>query len=248
MEKSEYKVMYEIENTYWWYRGLHELVLGAIEKYCGTGKDIAVLDAGCGTGRMLELLYEYPNCEGFDNSPDAFDFCRRRGLTNVRVEDLNTWEAPGEKYDCIVSLDVLYHTAVVDDLAVIKKFQQALKPGGILVMNLPASAFLKRRHDRAIWTKRRYEVKKLRNDLTKTGLVVELITYRLFFPSLLLMAEKIKELIFMPKKIESDLKKLPPFLNTFFLFINRCDNKRILDCKKSIFGSSVFVICLNNEY
>jgi ubiquinone/menaquinone biosynthesis C-methylase UbiE len=59
MEKSEYQQMYELENNYWWYRTLHSLVEKIVIKQNYPQKDISILDAGCGTGKMLELLSKY---------------------------------------------------------------------------------------------------------------------------------------------------------------------------------------------
>jgi SAM-dependent methyltransferase len=244
MEKQEYKIMAEIENDYWWYRGLHELVLAMLKKIFSERKDINILDAGCGTGRMLELigLSGYGNAVGFDYSPEAVDFCLQRGLKNIRQEDLNAWQPEEGKEDCIVSLDVLYHSAVVDDLAVMKKFHRALKPQGRLILNLPAFEFLKRGHDAAVWTKKRYRAGSLKKDLLTAGFEIEILSYRLPWLFFIVLAVKIKNKIFPAPEARSDLKKSSKLMNAFWLALNRLDNEMIKCGIYLPLGSSVFVV------
>ena len=87
---------------------------------------------------MMELLLPYGNIEGFDFSAEALRFCARRGLADVSQQDITTWHGGANVYDIIISLDVLCHESIADDNAIIRMFHQALKPGGMLIVNLPA--------------------------------------------------------------------------------------------------------------
>ena len=155
MEAHEYARMFNLETHYWWYQGLDELVLHYI-KQCRADTPLKILDAGCGTGRMTELLHEYGIIEGIDYSSVAIDFCKKRGLKNTKVVDLNTWEPAADMYNTIVSLDVIYHAGITDDIAILRKFYTALKPQGTLILNLPAFDCLRREHDQVVLGKRRY--------------------------------------------------------------------------------------------
>jgi 2-polyprenyl-3-methyl-5-hydroxy-6-metoxy-1,4-benzoquinol methylase len=44
--------MFEFENDYWWYRGLHELTRHYVVKFkhAKSNEELRILDAGCGTG------------------------------------------------------------------------------------------------------------------------------------------------------------------------------------------------------
>ena len=65
MDKSEYLKMYNLETNFWWYKILHELVDFTISKNKKEG-EIKILDAGCGTGRMMQILHKYVLVYGFD--------------------------------------------------------------------------------------------------------------------------------------------------------------------------------------
>ena len=240
MELQEYKIMYEVEDDYWWYRGLHELVLDTLKRYYGGQNDIAIFDAGCGTGRMLELLSDYGNKEGVDYSSEAIDFCLKRGLANVHVEDLSKWEPEENAYDCVMSLDVICN--INHDMEAIGKFYRALKPGGVLIMNLPAFMLLRRQHDIAVWSKRRYRTGNTKLTLQNIGFQTEIVAYRLPWLFPIMLAQKFREYLFHPEKTESDLKGLPPFLNKILLAAHLFDNKLILNGISWPCGGSVFVV------
>lgn len=241
MIEEEYIKMYEFENHYWWYRGLHELVCSYVDK---TGKKGNIFDAGCGTGRMLELLEKYGTVEGIDYSPEAIALCRERGLKRVETGDLNTWNCSPGIYDVIISSDVICTSGVDDDLAVVKKFYTALKPGGYLILNLPAFDLLRRMHDIAVSGKRRYRKRKTVRALEEIGFRMVRAGYRL--PALfifILIQKYILGLFSTNKPVTSDLKPLPSLVNRLLLFMNRLENKLFTAGVPFLFGSSLFTVC-----
>jgi SAM-dependent methyltransferase len=254
MEKNEYYKMFEFENDYWWYRGLHELVRIYVDKLkkenIKAGKDnpLHIFDAGCGTGRMMELLDSYGTVEGIDYSEDAVKLCKERGLELAQPGDLNTWEPPAETYDVIISNDVICTSGVEDDLAVVEKFHKALKPGGIVILNLPAFMALRRRHDIAVFGKRRYRKRKTLDDLKKIGFIPVRASYRL--PHLFLFILLQKNLVerFQKGKIESDLKKLPSLINSVLLGMHRIENKMISWGISFLFGSSLILVLRKGDF
>ena len=244
MEKNEYYKMFEFENGYWWYRGLHELVRYYVNqsKKENPHKELRIFDAGCGTGRMMEILDPYGKVEGMDHSKEAISLCKKRGLKNAQIGDLNTWEPPQDFYDVIVSNDVIYISTIEDDMAVVRKFHQALKDQGILTLNVPAFKMLQRKHDIAVFGKRRYRKRKTLRQLREIGFVPVYASYRL--PPLFFVMLVQKHLIdpFSKGEVESDLKPLPCFINSFLLGMNRLENKIITAGIPLPFGSSLFLV------
>jgi SAM-dependent methyltransferase len=240
MEAHEYAKMFNLETHYWWYQGLNELVLHYI-KQCRADTPLKILDAGCGTGRMTELLHEYGIIEGIDYSSVAIDFCKKRGLKNTTVMDLNTWEPAADMYDTIVSLDVIYHAGITDDIAILRKFYTALKPQGILILNLPAFDCLQREHDQVVFGKRRYQRYKTVRELNQIGFSCIVSTYRL--PALFIFIMLKNLLSRKQPSLESDLKELPTYINKFLFFINHIENKIITSGIRLPFGSSLFIVC-----
>lgn len=240
MEKDEYATIYKLEKNYWWYKALQELVESYINKIQNK-KKLYILDAGCGAGRMLEILNKYGVAEGVDCSRQAVEFCKKRGLKNVEIGDLNVW-SPDKSYDLVICLDVIYHAGIVDDAKVLKKFHEILNADGKLILNLPAFNILERCHDQQVWGKRRYKKTLTVQMLNNIGFSISKATYRLPHLFFIILIKKAIEKISGSSKVKSDLFQLPSWLNKLFLRINRIENKLIISGINMPFGSSLFLV------
>jgi SAM-dependent methyltransferase len=72
------------------------------------------------------------------------------------------------RYDCVGAMDVIEH--VKDDVGFLRAMQDHLKPGGLLVVNVPALNALHGRYDEAAGHLRRYDKRSLNAALTAAGL------------------------------------------------------------------------------
>src|SRR5207249_2273884 len=109
------------------------------------GGELELLDAGCGSGRMMEELGPLANVSGLDSDQHAVDLARSRGCSRVtlgRVEDM-PYEAGS--FDVVVCLDVLEHTP--DDVRSLAELRRVTRPGGHLVVTVPAYESLWSGHD-----------------------------------------------------------------------------------------------------
>ncbi|MBN2891862.1 MAG: class I SAM-dependent methyltransferase [Bacteroidales bacterium] len=235
MLPSEYKIMHDFETNYWWYVALHELIISKINK-----KSQKILDAGCGTGRLLELLSKHQS-EGFDFSEEALEFCKSKGLNNVWLQDINTWQSE-PKYDVIISADVICSTGIDDYKSILKNFYQALNLDGILILNLPAFEILRRNHDKAVFVGKRFRLNEIKNSLKDSGFTIKFATYRLFPLFFVILFEKFHQKIFRKTEVKSDLRSIPKFVNAFFLLTNRIENFIFRFVNNPFLGSSVFIV------
>ncbi|HSE39206.1 MAG TPA: class I SAM-dependent methyltransferase [Acidobacteriota bacterium] len=182
MEQREYETLYGVEAEHWWYRALHKSILHALTRAFSDQSKIRVLDAGCGTGLLLQKIRQ--DAIGIDYSQHAVKFCAQRGLKNISRASVETLPFSDQSFDAIISADVLYHKNVASDHQALKQFHRVLKPDGVIILNLPAFEFLRSSHDRAIHTQRRYTKSQLRTIIESAGFKVEKLYYRnsLLFP------------------------------------------------------------------
>lgn len=239
---DEYQIMFEYEDHYWWYLVLHELIEYFVRKEQKVKKEILnILDAGCGTGKLLTILQKYGNTHGIDYSEDAIMFCKKRGLTNISNKNLCNCQFDSSIYDIITHIDILCCVEKDNEIEIIKNFYHALKPDGILILNLPAFHCLRRRHDIAVGSHRRYRRNTFVPKLTDIGFHIEVQSYRLPILFIPILIKKYIEAIRKKEEIRSDFSPLPFFINwSLFKFV-RIENKMIERMNIPV-GTSLFII------
>lgn len=177
MRQDLYEDLYVKEQDYWWHVGKRAIVYGLLERYLprtGEGGRRA-LDLGCGAGLNLDHLSRYAQPVGTDFSEEALRFCRRRGHQMLCKADAAALPFPDREFDIITALDVLEH--LDDDLAALLELKRTLKPGGLLVVSVPAYPALWSYWDDILGHRRRYTVKMMRDVVKKAGLRVRKVSY-----------------------------------------------------------------------
>jgi SAM-dependent methyltransferase len=191
LEFEEVKIMYEAEDTHWWYRGLRGVMFELLRLHRPGAQQLRILDAGCGTGGTLAAFTRagFKQLDGFDLNATALDFCRERGLDYVKLGSLTDIPFESDAFDVIVSNDVLNDAGISNEADALRELYRALKPGGRLFLNLPAYRFLASEHDRATDVVRRYTRKEIAGKLSASGFRVARVTYwnMLLFPVVLLV-------------------------------------------------------------
>ncbi len=184
MDPSEYHTIYSVEDRHWWYAGMRRITLALLEETYGHRADLDILDAGSGTGAALGYLARFGRVTGIDTSPLALDFCRARAHSRLAQASVIALPFAPASFDLITSFDVLYHRAVGDPGDALRDFRRVLRPGGRVLLRLPAYDWLRGRHDAVIHTARRFNATGLEDSLCKAGFAVERLSYAntLLFP------------------------------------------------------------------
>ncbi|MSN25938.1 MAG: methyltransferase domain-containing protein [Geobacter sp.] len=254
MNRIEYRRMYEAEDQHWWYVGLHELILSLIERESRRlGHPLDIFDAGCGTGRLCQLMLQMGHrAAGCDAAQEALRLCKERGIDSMVLSDLNSIELDPETYDVITSIDVLYHTGINDDVAVLRRLRSGLKPGGMLLLNLVAHEFLRSSHDLAVHTRERYSKRMLQERVQRAGFDVILVGGRvgMLFPLITtyrLLARFLINNRTNHADVVSDVAMPHRFVNNLLLKALRLENRRINSGRMLPIGSSLFAVARRNN-
>ena len=185
MNSHEYETMFQVEDEHWWYVGIHRLIFSALARLHDEQGLVpwSILDAGCGTGAIAKGLRRFGQVKAIDTSSLALQFCKRRGLDGCLGQaSVTALPFLANTLDLVVSIDVLY--MVPEDRLALIEFHRVLKPGGFLLLNLPALEWLKGKHGVAVGSIRRYSPKELQLKLTQCGFKVEKMSFvnSLLFP------------------------------------------------------------------
>jgi SAM-dependent methyltransferase len=221
MEKDEYRKHFELEESFWWFRGRRKILLSLLRSHRMPDLPLVWLDAGCGTGFNMTFFAPFGPVFGCDFSEEALAFCRKRGLKNLARADVQRLPYKNEAFDAASLLDVLYHKNIFDDVAALKDVHRTLKPGGLLLVADSAFNVLRSRHDLAVHGRERYRKKALKQKLEKAGYQVLRLSYLNFFLFPFIFLVRFTERIRRPKPdaIQSDLKAVPPLANGFLFGI-----------------------------
>ena len=177
MQPNEYETMFRVEETHWWYHALHDLIFQALEAELPDWREKKILDVGCGTGAILKRLGNPENNIGIDLAEEAISFCRQRGLNNVRQGDICSLPFADASFDAVICSSVLYHQWVADLAGAVAEMHRVLRPGGVLLINVPAFSFLHSAHDVAVMTARRFRKPEIRELLLKQNFKIKRLTY-----------------------------------------------------------------------
>jgi SAM-dependent methyltransferase len=178
-----YELHEAIEDRHWWFLGRRNIVRALLRRTLPAGA--RVLDVGCGTGGNLLAFARDYDIAGLDASPDAVARARRRSGRPVFEGRLPDALPALEPFDAVLLLDVLEH--VEKDLDAARAVRTLLRPGGLLLVTVPALPLLWSGHDVIFQHLRRYRRPELSHLLESAGYQLQTLTFynSLLFPPIL---------------------------------------------------------------
>ena len=211
MERVVYRQMAELDQRHWWYRARRVVLAALIRRLVRPPKDAEILEIGCGTGHNLAMLGEFGSVDALELDEEARGLAEERLGRAVMSSPLPELSDVRERhYDLVGAFDVIEHIA--DDRAALASIAARLKPGGRLVITVPAHQWMWSAHDVVNHHQRRYSKGALKRLIEESPLRLERIGYfnSLLFP--VAVAERMSSRLV--GKDDADLKLPPRPLNT----------------------------------
>jgi SAM-dependent methyltransferase len=238
MEERAYAEMYELEDRHWWFRGRRALIWSLLRQVELPSRP-RLLDAGCGTGRNLVEFGSLGTAVGVEPSPDAVEFCHRRGLENVRCAGLEELPFAAGEFDLLLACDVLEH--IDDDMGALVELGRVAAAGAHLVITAPAYQWMWTEHDVQLHHVRRYTLQVMRERLHASGWTVVRATY---FNTLLLPVVAAARLVGRSSRQgHTDLDRTPALLNGALGLPMRVEAAMIGHGARLPAGVSVGLVC-----
>ncbi|MBV8772834.1 MAG: class I SAM-dependent methyltransferase [Deltaproteobacteria bacterium] len=182
MDAALYPRIAAIEDTHWWFAGRRAICERMLDRLRLPADD-RILELGCGTGGNFPMLARRGQLYAIDQDESALGFAASRRLATLARGSL-----PGAipfargRFDLVVMTDVLEH--LDDDAGSLCAVRFSLKPGGRLLMTVPALSWLWSEHDATHHHRRRYSATDLRCLLVNAGFAIDFLSYYnfLLFP------------------------------------------------------------------
>jgi 2-polyprenyl-3-methyl-5-hydroxy-6-metoxy-1,4-benzoquinol methylase len=160
-------------NRHWWWRSREAHLVATIRRLARSTSIARLLDVGCGDGLFFEALARFGTVDGLEPDESLLDDSPQR--ERIRVGTLGPEFQPERPYDLVLLLDVLEH--IEADVEALAAAFEATRPGGLLLLTVPALPWLWSQHDEANQHFRRYRKQSLRNVLQAVGFEVESLRY-----------------------------------------------------------------------
>jgi SAM-dependent methyltransferase len=206
-----------LEKEHFWFDARDGLLCRILQRLRRPG-DKHLLELGCGSGRMLARLESAfavtLGVEGHVNAlAAASDRCNSSQLIHSDV--LNTPLADGQ-FDWVVAFDVLEH---VDSARFLREALRLVRPGGLMLLSVPAFPLLWSQVDELAGHRCRYRSLPLKNELVSSGWLPLGHTHFQFLLFPLLAASRL-----LNRKSNPTLERQPPkVLNRMLGFINQLE-------------------------
>jgi SAM-dependent methyltransferase len=183
MERILYEQMAELDEVHWWYVARRKVLQSLIERRVHAPTGARILEVGCGTGHNLKMLERFGTVDAIEVDAEARAIAEKRlerKIASARLPGLRGIERGA--YDLVAALDVVEH--IDDDRATVAALASCLKPGGRLLVTVPAHQWMWSAHDELNHHKRRYSKRALRELIDQSPLELDAIGYfnSLLFP------------------------------------------------------------------
>lgn len=242
MELEEYRTNFLLEDSYWWFVGRRKIVKQVLWSWANRKNFQRILDAGCGTGKMVEFLSTFGDAYGVELHPEGIKYCRKRKLPLLAEGDICKLPFRDNSFDLVSCFDVLYHKKVNETQA-LRELQRVCKPEGFLIVTDAAFEFLRSEHDESVHGVRRYTKRSLSNAVQQVGFTVVRISYWDFFlfPAVLLVRFAKNVLPRRHSRPVSNLKPIFQPLNRMLSWLVHIEAKLIAQIQLP-FGTSIVLL------
>jgi ubiquinone/menaquinone biosynthesis C-methylase UbiE len=241
MDTNEYIKLADVEDRMWHFRSLHAHAHRLLATSLAGRQRPHILDAGCGTGGLIVRLQRMERAwqfTGIDFSGLACEFATKRCPdAEIREASITGLPFADASFDAVVSLDVVCQ--VEDREKAFAEFFRCTRPGGAVVINLPAYRWMWSYHDDTCQTKHRYGRRELADLLTAAGFTAVRVTHWNMLPFPLLV---LKRKVFRTASATSDVRLFPAPIEACFNAAMALEHAWLRNVGGLPFGSSVLAV------
>ncbi|MBX9669804.1 MAG: class I SAM-dependent methyltransferase [Candidatus Obscuribacterales bacterium] len=253
-QRYPYETIADNEREHFWFIARNERISRLMKSEVPNWRKASFLEIGAGTGNVLGHLWDegFTDLSGWEIVEDGIAICQKR-YPNIKFSNTNflTQKRLDQKFDSVGMFDCLEHFS--DDQLPLMRVRQLLKPGGKIVLTVPAHMFLWTVMDEIFGHYRRYNKSELTRSLEEAGFTDIKSVY--FMAPLVPIAIVHRGKLRVPKdateeQIEAIMRRetsipLRP-INTAMLAISRLEHS-IMGMRDLSFGGSLLAVATSPD-
>jgi 2-polyprenyl-3-methyl-5-hydroxy-6-metoxy-1,4-benzoquinol methylase len=182
-----------------------------------------ILNAGCGSGELSLILAQKGYAvTGFDLDRDYISLANKN-LKKMKVKNcsfivsgIENYKSKSQ-YDAVIATDVLEH--IEDDIYAFKKLVSFVKPGGSVIITVPAGQYLFGFHDEQLGYFRRYSLSSFKKIIPGNLKIIQIRYFGFFLIPVSFIISKIIRKSY-PVAEAGDKKKNPVVNNILNIIFN----------------------------
>ncbi len=167
------------EDNHWWFASRTRALHTVMYQFLTPAPDFRLLDIGCGAGNMMHHLSQYGRVTGLEIDGRPLKIARQRGYEVEQFDATKPMPFAANTFEAITAFDVIEHNQ--DDMAILRDSYRILKPGGHIIITVPAFMWLWSHNDDLNAHVRRYAEWELRRKMAMAGFEVGRVTFNNFF-------------------------------------------------------------------
>lgn len=184
MQQEYYREYYAYEREHWWFRARAEILSQKIRAWLGSGRPPRILNVGAALGASSDLLARFGHVVSVEYDPGCCVFVTGNGLERVVNASITALPFAADSFDLVCAFDVIEHVA--DDDGAVMELKRVCRPGGAIMVTVPAFMALWSHHDEVNQHHRRYRLHGLVRLFSRDGRIVDATYFNtLLFPVVL---------------------------------------------------------------
>lgn len=235
MDPTLYQLHESLEDRYWWFVAKNNILMHVARRLVPPSKDRRAADIGCGTGGLLARLNAQYDACGVEMETTAREACARRGLVAHAGSLPDDIPLEAGTFDLVIATEVLEHVERDADAA--RTLARLLKPGGVLLITVPAHQWMWTVHDEMNHHFRRYSKAGLRGVIEGAGLDITWLSFQMVALFPVMAAGRLASRA-RGKRKDANIRLLPGVINTPLRWMFEAE-KWVLPRVPSPMGSSL---------
>ena len=245
MRTDVYEGLAHQAEFHWWFQARERILLEFIEARAGeifpSSRTGRILDIGAGSGRLAMSMMKYGEVSALEGAPEVLEILKDIPGLTLFSGFLPNDALPQGHFDLVTAFDVLEH--IEDDRTASRQIFELVRPGGNLMVTVPAHPFLWSDHDLIHHHFRRYRPKAVESLLQSAGFDVLFSTpFQCYLFPLLLVDRTLRRFAGRSGGGKASLGAPPKPVNEILRWIFSREAGRVARGRKFPIGSSHLIL------